>query len=401
MTEISTSDSVIYMDHAATTPVREEVLEAMLPYFTTHFGNPSSLYAGAEIARNAVDEAREKVAAVLNCRPSEVIFTSGGTESDNAALKGGAAGKKSQGRHLITSAIEHHAVLHSCDQMESEGWEVTYLPVNEGGLVELEELERSIRPDTALVSVMYANNEIGSIQPIADIAQVLSSRGVERSSAITFHTDAVQAAGALSLDVQELGVDLLSLSGHKFYGPKGVGALYVRRATPFVTQMAGGGQERDRRSGTENVPLIVGFATALELAEQERTDLMTRLTRYRDQLIEGIIETVQGCHLNGSSAARLPNNVNISFDGIEAEPLLIGLDLSGIAASSQSACSSASLEPSHVLKALGMSDERAMGSLRLTLGRETVDEDVSLVLNVIPEVVRDLRAMSSGSMGNS
>lgn len=401
MTTTSTSESVIYMDHAATTPVREEVLEAMLPYFTIYFGNPSSLYAGAEVARNAVDEAREKVASVLNCRPSEVIFTSGGTESDNAALKGGTAGRTSQGRHLITSAIEHHAVLHSCEQLETGGWDVTYLGVDSGGHVDLDELDRSITPSTALISLMYANNEIGTIQPIGDIAQKLRSHNLGNRSEITFHTDAVQAAGALSLDVQELGVDLMSLSGHKFYGPKGVGVLYVRRGTPFVTQMAGGGQEQDRRSGTENVPLIVGFAIALELAEQERIDLMSRLVRYRDQLVEGIIETVPNCHLNGSMTERLPNNVNISFEGIEAEPLLIGLDLSGIAASSQSACSSASLEPSHVLKALGMSDERAMGSLRLTLGRDTVEEDIPLVLNVLPEIVRDLRAMGSGGPGSS
>jgi len=378
-------ESVIYMDHAATTPVREEVLEAMLPYFTTHFGNPSSLYSGAEVARNAVDVAREKVASVLNCRPSEVIFTSGGTESDNAAIKGGAAGRKAQGRHLITTAIEHHAVLHSCEQLESDGWDVTYLSVDSDGRVDLEELKRSISESTSLVSVMYANNEIGSIQPISGIADLLRSDTGENSSAITFHTDAVQAAGALSLNVRELGVDLMSLSGHKFHGPKGVGVLYVRRGTPFVTQMAGGGQEQDRRSGTENVPLIIGLATALELAERERSELVARLTRYRDQLFEGIIETVPDCHVNGSLTARLPNNVNISFDGIEAEPLLIGLDLSGIAASSQSACSSASLEPSHVLKALGMSDERAMGSLRLTIGPETIDEDISTVLNVLPK----------------
>jgi cysteine desulfurase len=399
MSTFSTSESVIYMDHAATTPVREEVLETMLPYFTTHFGNPSSLYASAEVARNAVDEAREKVASVLNCRPSEVIFTSGGTESDNAALKGGTAGRSSEGRHLITSAIEHHAVLHSCEQLETDGWDVTYLSVDSGGHINLDELERSITSNTTLISVMYANNEIGTIQPIGDIAQKLRSNILGNTSEITFHTDAVQAAGALSLDVQELGVDLLSLSGHKFYGPKGVGALYVRRGTPFVTQMAGGGQEQDRRSGTENVPLIVGFATALELAERERIDLTSRLAGYRDQLVEGIVETVPNCQVNGSMTERLSNNVNISFKGIEAEPLLIGLDLSGIAASSQSACSSASLEPSHVLKALGMSDERAMGSLRLTLGRDTVEEDISLVLNVLPEIVRALRAMGSGSSG--
>ena len=400
MSTFSTSESIIYMDHAATTPVREEVLETMLPYFTTHFGNPSSLYASAEVARNAVDEAREKVASVLNCRPSEVIFTSGGTESDNAALKGGTAGRSSEGRHLITSAIEHHAVLHSCEQLEADGWDVTYLSVDSGGHIDLDELECSLTSNTTLISVMYANNEIGTIQPIGDIAQKLRLNILGNSSGITFHTDAVRAAGALNLDVQELGVDLLSLSGHKFYGPKGVGALYVRRGTPFVTQMAGGGQEQDRRSGTENVPLIVGFATALELAERERIDLTSRLARYRDQLVEGIVEMVPNCHVNGSMTERLPNNVNISFTGIEAEPLLIGLDLSGISASSQSACSSASLEPSHVLKALGMSDERAMGSLRLTLGRDTVEEDISLVLNVLPEIVRDLRAMGSGSPGD-
>jgi cysteine desulfurase len=397
MTIDSQSHSVVYMDHAATTPVRPEVMDAMLPYFSEEFGNPSSLYGSAEVSRNAVEQARERVAEVLNCRPSEIVFTSGGTESDNAAIKGGASAREA--RHVITSAIEHAAVLHSCEQLEQAGWQSTYLPVNADGLIDLEALRRALSLPTGLVSAMYANNEIGAIQPIQAITEVVREAADAHGAGITFHTDAVQAAGTLSLDVAALGVDMLTLSAHKFHGPKGVGVLFIRRGIPFATQMAGGGQENDRRSGTENVPAIVGLATALELAELERESVSSQVQRLRDRLLEGIMERVSGAHANGTMDQRLPNNLNLWFEGIEAEPLLIGLDMAGIAASSQSACSSASLEPSHVLTAIGLSETEAMGSLRLTLGRDTTEEDISRVIDVLPQVVADLRSMASARTG--
>ena len=386
---------MVYMDHSATTPMRREAVEAMLPYFSEAYGNPSSLYALAEQSRNALDEARERVARVLACRPSEVVFTSGGTESDNAALKGAAMARRAEGGHVITSVIEHHAVLHSCEQLEREGFDVTYLEVGSDGLIDPADVEAAITDRTTVVSIIYANNEIGVIQDVPRISRVVRAAAERQGRDIAFHTDAVQAAGWLTLDVDSLGVDMLSLSGHKFHGPKGVGVLFLRRGSAFTAQMAGGGQEQDRRSGTENVPLIVGLSVALELAESERENVAPRVMGQRDRLTEGIMERVPDVRLNGHPRRRLANNVNVSFQGVEAEPLLIGLDLAGVAASSQSACSAASLEPSHVLMALGMSQEAAMGSLRLSLGRDTTDEDVDTVLNVLPRVVGELRSMPS------
>ena len=392
---MSTSGKLIYMDHAATTPMRQEVVEAMLPYFTGSFGNPSSIYTLAQEARKSVDESREIVARILGARVSEIVFTSGGTESDNAALKGVAFALRQVGNHIITSSIEHHAVLHACHQLEQFGFNVTYLPVDRDGLVHPEDVGRAITDQTVLVSVMLANNEIGTIQPIAEISRIVKREAGARDRTIVMHTDAVQAAGFLDLDVKALGVDLLSLSAHKFHGPKGVGVLYVKRGTPFEPQQMGGGQERQRRSGTENVPGIVGTAAALRLASDEREELSTACARMRDRIIDEVLRSVDRARLNGHPTLRLPNNVNICFEAIEGEPVLLGLDFSGICTSSGSACSSASLEPSHVLLAIGLSAELAQGSLRITLGRENTDEDVDYLLSVLPELVRRLRAMPS------
>ncbi|MBI4198979.1 MAG: aminotransferase class V-fold PLP-dependent enzyme [Chloroflexi bacterium] len=383
----------VYMDHAATTRVRPEVLEAMLPYFSEKYGNPSSLYGLAQEARKAVDEAREKVAESLGCRPAEIVFTSGGTESDNTALKGAAMALRPTGNHVITTSIEHHAVLHGCHFLENLGFEVTYLPVDRYGLVDLEEMERSITGRTVLVSMMLANNEIGTILPVAEAARLVKAKARRMGKSIVFHTDAVQAAGYLDLDVHALGVDMLSLSSHKFHGPKGVGVLFVRRGTPFTPQAVGGGQERQRRAGTENLPGIVGTAVALALAVQGKAWLVQHTSRLRDWLIQGICERVPGARLNGHPTQRLPNNVNFSFEHVEAEPLLVALDLAGIAASSGSACTSASLEPSHVLLAAGLTAEQAVGSLRLTLGRENTEEEVEYVLSVLPVVIARLQSV--------
>ena len=386
---------MIYLDHAATTPLRKEALEAMMPYFSDLFGNPNSPYSFAQEARNAVDEAREKVAGVLGCRPREVVFTSGGTESDNGAINGVATALKPSGRHVITSAMEHHAVIHSCEKLVEAGYEVTYLPIGRAGVVDPQAVEDAIREDTTLVSVMYANNEIGTVQDIAEIARRTHRKAEAMGRNIVVHTDAVQAAGWLSLDVNELDVDMMSLSAHKFYGPKGVGVLYVRRGTPFNPLIVGGGQERQRRSGTENVPGIVGTAVALEMADRERVTAGEAVLPLRDMLIEGILERIPDARLNGDRYRRLPNNVNFSFDGVEGEAILIGLDFAGIYASTQSACSSASIEPSHVLVALGMDADLAVGSLRLTLGSESTEEDVRSTLDVLPGVISRLRAMPS------
>ena len=383
----------IYMDYSATTPLRQEALDAMLPFFTEHFGNPSALYSLAQDSHNAVAESREAVGRVFGCRPSEVVFTGCGTESDNAAIKGAARAQIQHGKHIITTSIEHHAVIHSCDQLADDGFEITTLQVDSAGLVAPDDLRSAIRPDTTTVSIMYANNEIGVVQDIASLTEIAREAAGIHGHPIVFHTDAVQAAGWEPLDVDLLGVDLLSLSGHKFHGPKGVGILYVRRGTPLIPLLAGGGQESDRRSGTENVPGIVGIATALDLAESEREGLVQMIRPLRDYLIEGILERIDGAHLNGHRTRRLPNNVNVSFEGIEGEPLLISLDQAGIYASSASACSSASVEPSHVLLALGAESESAMGSLRLSLGRGNSKEDVDYVLDVLPRVVAELRAM--------
>jgi cysteine desulfurase len=388
-------DKLIYLDHSATTAVREEVLDAMIPFFSESYGNPSSIYSLAQDARKAADDARETVARILNARMSEIVFTSGGTESDNAALKGVAFALKHLGNHIITSSIEHHAVLHTCHQLEQFGFDVTYLSVDQYGLVDPEAVRQAITEKTILVSVMLANNEIGTIEPIAEIARVVKDEAQSRKQTIMVHTDAVQGAGYLDLDVKILGVDLMSLSAHKFYGPKGVGLLYIKRGTPFEPQNMGGGQERQRRSGTENVPGIVGLAKAFRLASEERVEVSERCTRLRDKVIESIKEQVEKVHLNGHPTQRLPNNVNMSFENVEGEPILLGLDFAGIYASSGSACSSASLEPSHVLLAIGRQAGLAQGSLRITLGRETDDEDIEYLLSVLPGLVLRLRAMPS------
>ena len=392
---MSTSSSLIYMDHAATTPVRPEVLEAMLPYFSESFGNPSSIYTLAQESRKAADDARETIAHLLGARMSEIVFTSGGTESDNTALKGAAFALKGTGNHIITSSIEHHAVLHTCHQLEQFGFEVTYLPVDGHGMVDPDDVGRAMTGGTILVSIMLANNEIGTILPIQEIGRVVKDEARRRGQATVMHTDAVQAAGLLELDVRELGVDMLSLSAHKFYGPKGVGALYVRRGTPFEPQQMGGGQERQRRSGTENVPGAVGMAEALKLASAERGHVASTCRYLRDKFIVGIQELVEGARLNGHPTLRLPNNVNVSFEGVEGEPILLGLDFAGICASSGSACSSASLEPSHVLLAIGLPADIAQGSLRVTLGRDNTEEEVDRLLSVLPGLVSRLRAMPS------
>ncbi len=392
---MTSSGNIIYLDHSATTPVRAEVLEAMLPHFSLGFGNPSSIYTIGQEARKAVDDAREQAARVLGARMSEIVFTSGGTESDNAALKGAAFALRHTGNHIITTAIEHHAVLHTCHQLERFGFDVTYVPVDEYGIVDLQTLARAVTDETVLVSVMMANNEIGTIQPVAEIARIVKAEAQRRSRTIAMHTDAVQAAGFLDINVRALGVDLMSLSAHKIYGPKGVGLLYVKRGTPFEAQNAGGGQERQRRSGTENVPGIVGMSEALRLAASEREQVAANCLRLRDKLIDGIFDSIDRVHLNGHPTQRLPNNVNISFEDIEGEPVLLGLDFAGVCASSGSACSSASLEPSHVLLAIRRSPELAQGSLRITLGRDNTDEDVDYLLAVLPEIVGKLRAMPS------
>ena len=387
-------DRIIYLDHAATTPVRPEVLEAMLPYFSGKFGNSSSIYSLAQEARKALDESRLSVARILNCRPNEVIFTSGGSESDNTAVKGVALASQQWGNHIVTTAIEHHGVLHTCQFLEKFGFEITYLPVDADGLVHPEALGAALTSRTVLVSIMYANNEIGTVQPIAELARAVKAQAAALGKRIPFHTDAVQAPGALSIDVDELGVDLLSLSSHKFYGPKGAGVLYVRRGTPFLPQQQGGSQERYRRAGTENNPGIVGTAKALELAVAEQETERRRLTALRDRTISAIMQRIPRVRLNGHPTERLPNNINFSFESVEGEPILLGLDMAGICASSGSACTSASLEPSHVLVALGLSADIAHASLRLTLGRDTTDADIDYLMDTLPGIVERLRALS-------
>ena len=380
------SERRIYMDNAATTATRPEVLEAMLPYFTQHYGNPSSIHAFGRDARRAMETARKQVAAALNCEPREVYFTAGGSESDNWAIR--CALNAQKGKHIITSAIEHHAVLHTCESLEKQGYEVTYLPVDEYGIVSVENVKNAIRPDTALITIMAANNEIGSIQPIAEIGKIAKEAGV------LFHTDAVQAIGAIPVDVKEWGVDMLSLSGHKFHAPKGVGALYIRKGVRISNLIYGGAQERGLRAGTENLPGIVGLGKAIELAVAELPEYAQRVTGLRDRLIEGILAKIPDVQLNGHRTQRLPGNVNVSVKYVEGEALLMRLDLAGIAASSGSACTSGSLDPSHVLLAIGLPHEIAHGSLRLSLGNDTTDNDVDYVLEELPQIVTTLRAMS-------
>lgn len=381
-------DGTIYLDHAATTPTDPRVVERMLPYFTELFGNASSIYALGRRSQAAIDEARESVAHALGCRPTEIVFTGGGSEADNLAIKGVAFAARRRGNHIITSAIEHHAVLHTCQYLEQQGYTVTYLPVDEYGQVSPAAVQAAITPETALVTIMYANNEIGTIQPIAEIGAIC------RAHRVPFHTDAVQAAGLLELDVAALNVDLLTLSAHKFYGPKGVGILYMRQGTRLQPQVLGGSQERNRRAGTENVPGVVGAAEALSLAREERDQEVARLSSLRDELIEGVL-AIPGVTLTGHPTRRLPNSASFAISGIEGESLLINLDLAGVAASSGSACTTGSVEPSHVLTALGLAPARARGHLRLTLGRSTTQADIQFVLAELPKLVERLRALST------
>lgn len=378
----------IYLDHAATTPTHPEVVESMLPYFTAAFGNPSSIYCYGHEARGAIEEARTKVAEFIGARSEEIIFTSGGTEADNYALKGIAYSNEHKGNHIITTSIEHRAVLEVCKFLESRGFKVTYLPVDEYGLVAPDDVRRAITDKTILISVMHANNQVGTIEPVKEIGKIA------REAEVYFHTDAVQTLGHIPVNVDELKVDLLSISGHKFYGPKGVGTLYVRKGTKLVSLMHGGEQEKRRRAGTENVPAIVGLGKAVELAAQEMGKEAERLANLRDKLTKGLLERIDHIRIHGHPTKRLPNNVNVSVDFVEGESLLLSLDSEGICASTGSACSSASLEPSHVLLALGVPPEQAHGSLRFTLGQENTEEDVERVLEVLPVIIAKLRAMS-------
>jgi cysteine desulfurase len=378
----------IYMDHAATTPVRKEVVEEMLPIFTEQYGNPSSLHTFGQEAKYALEAARGKVASSIGATPDEIVFTSGGTESDNFAVKGVAYAKQEKGKHIITSAIEHHAILEPCRFLEKSGFEITYLPVDSKGLVDPSDIRKSIKNETTLISIMHCNNEIGTIQPIEEIGAIAHEKG------IIFHTDAVQTLGRLPLNVDAMNVDLLSASGHKFYGPKGVGILYVRKGTRISSFMHGGEQERGRRASTHNVPGIVGLGKAAELALIDLDTEAIRVTALRDKLIRGILDNIEDTRLNGHPEKRLMNNIHVSIDYVEGESLLLYLDMEGIACSTGSACSSASLEPSHVLSAIGISADTAYGALRFTLGRQTTEEDVNYVIETLPEIVKKLRNMS-------
>ncbi|MDP9380036.1 MAG: aminotransferase class V-fold PLP-dependent enzyme [Chloroflexota bacterium] len=381
------SVQAVYMDHAATTGVHPEVLQAMLPYLGPEYGNPSSSHRLGQVARQAVQEARERVAGVLNCQPSEVVFTSCGTESINLAIKGIVKAAGGRG-HIITTAIEHHAVLHTVEQLEREGYESTVLPVSSEGLLDPQDVRRAIRPDTRLISVMYANNEIGTVQPVAEVARIGQEAG------IPVHSDCVQAAGSLALDVDALGVTSLALSGHKFYAPKGVGVLYLKAGTPVQVQQQGGGQEGGLRSGTENVPYIVGLSVALERAHARREEYNEHCSRLRDKIFERLVTQLPDVRINGHLTQRLANNAHVSFRGVEAQAILMGLDMKNIYASSGSACVSASLEPSHVLKAIGVPQEYIYGSLRLTVGEATTEKQVEYALEHLPPIVRRLQALS-------
>jgi cysteine desulfurase len=386
-------DKIIYLDHAATTPLRREAREAMDPFLHDSFGNPSSIYRLAQEARSALDAARDTIAACLSARSSEIVFTSGGTESNNAAIKGVAlAGLRARGprsRHVVTSAIEHHAVLHPVEDLAAAlELEMTVVPVGPDGIVDPAEVEAALRPETALVSIMWANNEIGTIQPVEEIARITRAQGVP------LHVDAVQAAGIVPIDLGSTSIDLLSISAHKFHGPKGAGALYVRDGTPWWPLLTGGAQERNRRAGTENVASIVGMAVALRLACAEREAAAAHVEDLRDYMFDEISARIPGTVSNGDRVRRLPNNVNVSFGGIHGESLLVGLDLAGIAASSGSACTSGSLEPSHVLRAIGLPRDLAQASLRLTLGRDTPREDVVRTVDVLEALVARLRRVA-------
>lgn len=379
---------VIYMDNAATTRTAPEVVEAMLPYFSEYYGNPSSVYELAGVSKKAINEAREKISQVIGAKPNEIYFTAGGSEADNWAIKETYEAYKEKGNHIITTKVEHHAVLHTCQWLEKQGAKVTYLDVDENGIIRLEDLERAITPETILISVMAANNEIGSLMPIKEIGMIAKEHG------ILFHTDAVQAFGQIPLDVDECHIDMLSSSAHKINGPKGIGCLYIRKGLKLRSFIHGGAQERKRRAGTENVPGIVGYGKAAELAMTTMKERTAGEREVRDYMIEKIKKEVPYCRLNGHPVLRLPNNVNFSFQFIEGESLLIMLDMEGICASSGSACTSGSLDPSHVLLAIGLPHEIAHGSLRLTIGEETTKEDVDFVVEKIKGIVERLRNMS-------
>ena len=387
--------STIYMDHGATTPMRSEVLDAMMPFFTESFGNPSSIYTLAQESRNVMEESRRLVAHAIGARSSEICFTSGGTESDNSAIKGVAMAMKNLGDHIITTSIEHHAVLHTCHQMEQFGFNVTYIPVDDNGIVSVNDVINAITDKTVLVSIMLANNEIGTIQPIKEISEKIKQYAETKERTIIIHTDAVQAVGHIPVNVKDLGVDILSMSAHKFYGPRGVGAMYIKRGTPFEPLIMGGGQERQRRSGTENIPGIVGLSKALELSIEDMELESIRQIAIRDHIFDYLESNIEGMLINGDRNNRLPNNVNISFSGIEGESVLLALDLSGVSASSGSACSSASVEPSHVLLSIGRSAEQARGTVRITIGKSTTDDDVEYLLNLLPNIVMKLKNMPS------
>lgn len=381
-------DKKIYLDHAATTPLKPEVFEEMKPFLNEYYGNPSSIYEFAQVNKEAVEKAREQVAKAIGANEKEIFFTSGGTESDNWAIKGIAEAYKYKGNHIITTSLEHHAVLHTCEYLDKHGFDVTYLPVDEFGLIDLDELREAINESTILISIMFANNEIGTIQQIKKIGEIAKEKDV------IFHTDAVQAVGHVPIDVKDMHIDLLSISSHKLYGPKGIGALYVRKGLKLKAFIHGGAQERRRRGGTENVPAIVGFGKAIELAIENMENESIRQAGLRDHLIKEIIDNIPYCKLNGHPIDRLPNNVNFSFEFIEGESLLIMLDMQGFCASSGSACTSGSLDPSHVLLAIGLPHEIAHGSLRITIGESTEREDLDKLVDSLKGIVSRLREMS-------
>ncbi len=378
----------IYFDHSATTAVDPEVAKIVVEYMTDKFGNASSVHSFGREAHQAIDGARSQLAALLNAEPKEIFFTSGGTESDNLALKGVAFANRNKGNHIITTQIEHHAIFHTAEYLENHGFQVTYLPVDENAMINLNDLKNAITDQTILISIMFANNEVGTIQPIKEIGEIAREKG------IYFHTDAVQAVGSIPIDVKDLNIDLLSLSGHKFHAPKGVGAIYIRQGVRIEAQQLGGAHERNMRAGTENVPGIVGLGKASELALRNMDQKTAYLTGLRDRLIAGVMKTIPEVKLNGHPTLRLPGNVNFSFAYVEGESLLLNLDLKGIAASSGSACTSGSLDPSHVLLAMGMSHETAHGSLRISLGKDNTPEEIEYALTVLPEIVGKLRSMS-------
>jgi cysteine desulfurase len=392
----SDSKKIIYLDHAATTYLRPEVTKAMAPFGETRFGNPSSLYGLGREAKNAIEQSRKKVAEIFNCTPTEIIFEGSGTESDNHAIIGAALANQGRGKHIIVSTIEHHAVLHACEFLETMGFEVTYLPVDRDGLLKQDELKKAIRQDTILVSIMFANNEIGTIQPIHEISQIIkssSSNSAGSARQVLFHTDACQAAGYYNLNVNELGVDLMTINGSKIYGPKGTGVLYVRKGVMINPIIHGGGQEKNKRAGTENVAGIIGLSTALELVQKEREKESQRLAELRDKLINDLLK-IPKVVLNGHPTKRLPNNVNVTVMDIEGEAMLLHLDALGICASTGSACTSGDLEPSHVILALGHPYEMAHGSIRFTLGYCNTEKDIDYLMRVFPPIIKKLRAMS-------